>query len=99
MKNANKFSSSFIRAPTLDSDPDSLALKKRSENINKKYYEESPYRYYIVFSHFLLGAANGFQWVTFSSCYTYFMIAYDLKDWENLLYVMDNLKEEVEIAR
>ena len=35
---------------------------------NKEYYEESPYRFYLVLAFFLLSFANGFQWVTFSSC-------------------------------
>ena len=49
---------------------------------NREYYEESPYRYYIVISVCLLTFANGLQWVTFSSCFTNFGITYNLPNWK-----------------
>ena len=61
-----------------------LSRKKisRSSFREKEYYEESPYRYYIAISYSLVTFANGFQWVTFSSCFTNFGIAYNLSNWK-----------------
>lgn len=50
-----------------------------SSGSNREYYEESPYRNYIVISVCLLTFANGLQWVTFSSCFTNFGITYNLR--------------------
>ena len=36
-----------------------------TELYNKDYYEESPYRFYLILAFFFLALANGFQWVTF----------------------------------
>ena len=65
------------KKPLNYSDADSL-----STDIEKDYYEESPYRFYIVMAYFLLTFANGMQWVTFSSCFTNFSITYKLPNWK-----------------
>lgn len=49
---------------------------------NKDYYEESPYRFYLILAFFFLAFANGFQWVTFSSCASNFGTAYNLPSWK-----------------
>lgn len=60
----------------------SLSHKKISRTSLREYFEESPYRYYIVIAYCLVTFANGLQWVTFSSCFTNFGIAYNLPNWK-----------------
>ena len=59
---------------------------------SKEYYEESPYRFYIALSFVLLSFANGFQWVTVSSCFSNFSITYNLPNWKvnmfSLIYMI-----------
>lgn len=66
----------------------SLDTKKGEKII----YEETPYRFVIVVTYFLLCFANGFQWVTFSSCAAKFGETYGLNNTEvnifSLLYMI-----------
>ena len=63
-----------------------------SESPRKEEFGETPYRFYIVVSYFLLTFANGFQWVTFSSCAENFGDAYDMPSWKvnmfSLIYMI-----------
>ena len=58
----------------------------------KEEYGETPYRWYVMVSYFLLTFANGLQWVTFSACADNFSEAYDMPSWKvnmfSLMYMI-----------
>ena len=55
-------------------------------------YGETPYRWYVMISYFLLTFANGLQWVTFSACADNFSSAYNMPSWKvnmfSLMYMI-----------
>ena len=71
---------------------DNESLETPKDNLYKEYYEESPYRFYVGLAFILLSLASGFQWVTFSSCFTNFSISYNLPKWKvnmfSLIYMI-----------
>lgn len=82
------------KAPENDMiEKDSLTdTAERSEGKKSIIFKETPYRWYVVISFFLLTFANGLQWVTFSSCSKNFGEAYGMESWEvnmfSLIYMI-----------
>ena len=68
-------------------DPQIQTVVKKEEE-----YGETPYRWYVMISYFLLTFANGLQWVTFSACADNFSSAYNMPSWKvnmfSLMYMI-----------
>ena len=81
-----------LKQPQDQNPQDGTLPVKKEDKPSAEHYEESPYRFYVVVAYFLLTFANGFQWVTFSSCADNFGTAYDMPSWKvnmfSLIYMI-----------